>query len=159
MTQMDAATIQVVAARGLIINSEDKIIVVSTDSKKWHIPGGWVEHMEPLKDGCEREIMEELGLSIKASNVLHICEIIENKKTSFGNYIQKFDIYILCSIVGDDRLKDQWIDRDNGDIKHRKYIDNDDWQNNPSILAPQFLRNIPLQKLKNLPNCFTSIIF
>lgn len=54
------------AAGALIFNEKDELLIVKISYKNyWSIPGGVIEEKESPKQGCIREIKEEIGLEIK----------------------------------------------------------------------------------------------
>ena len=61
------------AAGALIRNERGEMLLVKPNYKDgWILPGGTVEAGEAPKPGCEREIVEELGLDVKLGRVLLI---------------------------------------------------------------------------------------
>jgi 8-oxo-dGTP diphosphatase len=62
-----------VAVLGLIVNENNEILLLKHTyrSEPWGVPSGWLEYEDPLQ-GLEREIYEETGLTIKATNVLNV---------------------------------------------------------------------------------------
>lgn len=61
------------AAGALIRNERGEMLLVKPNYKDgWILPGGTVESGEAPKPGCEREIVEELGLDLKLGRVLLI---------------------------------------------------------------------------------------
>ena len=63
----------VLAAGALIRNERGEMLLVKPNYKDgWILPGGTVEAGEAPKPGCEREIVEELGLDVKLGRVLLI---------------------------------------------------------------------------------------
>lgn len=67
--------------RGIIRNSDGKILIVKrhpksrTDPEMWELPGGKVEKGEHFADALVREIKEETNLDV---NVGDFCEAIQN---------------------------------------------------------------------------------
>ena len=58
--------ISTVGARALIINEENKILLVKhTYRKYWYIPGGGVKAGETVLQALARELKEEVGLTIQ----------------------------------------------------------------------------------------------
>jgi 8-oxo-dGTP pyrophosphatase MutT (NUDIX family) len=47
-----------------IIDSKNKIIIVSKDGKHWQLPGGKPEKNESLKEALNREVFEECGITL-----------------------------------------------------------------------------------------------
>lgn len=60
-----------VAADVLIRDESDRILLVNPTYKDyWDIPGGMAESNEPPRKAAERELVEELGISITVGRVL-----------------------------------------------------------------------------------------
>lgn len=60
-----------------ILNEQNKILITRRSPDKilggkWEFPGGKLEHGEEVEDALEREIQEELSISIKDIKLLHI---------------------------------------------------------------------------------------
>lgn len=63
----------ILAAGALIFDENQQILAVKPTYKEmWEIPGGIVEPFESPKTACERELLEELGLSVKTGNLLSV---------------------------------------------------------------------------------------
>ena len=68
------------AVRVLLINEEDKILILkrSTDSKtnsgKWELPGGKVDQGESFDHALIREVFEETKLEISLDHVIGVSE-------------------------------------------------------------------------------------
>ena len=62
-----------VAAGALFLNEAGEILLVNPTYKpQWEIPGGLVEENEPPREGCIREVREEIGLSIEPHRLLSL---------------------------------------------------------------------------------------
>lgn len=70
-----------VVAVGAIVRRGDEVLLVlrgtPPNKDQWAIPGGRLQLGEPLKQGAEREILEETGIRIKAGAVVFTFEHIE----------------------------------------------------------------------------------
>ncbi len=55
-----------VAAKAIIRNQQNEVLLVKERSDLWSIPGGGLEHGEDLYDAVRREVAEELGIETKA---------------------------------------------------------------------------------------------
>jgi ADP-ribose pyrophosphatase YjhB (NUDIX family) len=64
-------TLVLPGAAGAILQ-EGKILLVRQGSKKWHIPGGLQQLGEPIQDTVQREIKEELGLELRAAELIAV---------------------------------------------------------------------------------------
>ena len=53
-----------VVIKGIIADSENRILFVRERSDTWDLPGGGLEHGEEVKRALEREFQEELGVSV-----------------------------------------------------------------------------------------------
>jgi 8-oxo-dGTP pyrophosphatase MutT (NUDIX family) len=52
-----------VSAKAIILH-RGRLLLVRESSKRWDLPGGGVEHYEDLHKALERELKEELGLTL-----------------------------------------------------------------------------------------------
>lgn len=68
-------------AVGAIVVKDEKILLVKRNKAPhkdlWAIPGGSVELGETLQEAAEREVLEEIGLNIKAKEPVHTFDLIE----------------------------------------------------------------------------------
>jgi len=59
------------SAGAIIRNSEAKVLFVKPNYRDtWLVPGGVVDADESPKQASEREVLEEIGLTLKVSNIL-----------------------------------------------------------------------------------------
>jgi 8-oxo-dGTP diphosphatase len=69
-----------VGVGALIFNSEGKLLLTLRGQKaknergKWEIPGGSVEFGETFAQAIQREVNEELGISIEVKELLHLAD-------------------------------------------------------------------------------------
>ena len=55
----------------LITDTAGRVLLVKPNYRDhWTIPGGYLEHDEPPRQGCARELHEELGLSLEIGDLL-----------------------------------------------------------------------------------------
>lgn len=153
----DHDILQVIAARALVINSDNKILMVSVDGDLWHLPGGWVEPLEPIKNACEREVAEETGLQIAANKAIYLYEMISKTVSSYGNIVHKLDVFFFCSIIGEQNINPEWRDVDNAIIAHREFCDETAWHESPRFQVPQHLRAMSFHDIAMLPACMEQI--
>lgn len=96
--------LQRVAAKGLIVNSEGKVLIVreadtyaeGTKIGKYGLPGGRTDPEEKFFDGLKREIMEEVGLEVKPLKPLYVGEWFPTIK-GVQNHITA--IFYACQAV------------------------------------------------------------
>ncbi len=149
---------QVIAMRAIVVNSKNQLLIVSEDSIKWHLPGGWIETLEDPLLACNREIHEETGMIVEGRKIIYVSEYIQKPSEQFNNYVQKIDLYCVCDIIENENLNDDWKDPDNELIKYKKFITNDEWKTNKNITSPLELKKLNIIDIKNMPNCYSKII-
>lgn len=72
----------IVSAACIVLNEEDKILLIKGPKRGWEMPGGQVELGEPLFDAAIREVKEESGADIE---IIRFCGIFQNTKSSIIN--------------------------------------------------------------------------
>jgi 8-oxo-dGTP diphosphatase len=84
----------VVALKAIIIYNRKVLIIQRSygdvsGSGSWEFAGGKLEFGEDLEDGLRREIMEEVGLSVKVERLLYASTFQhkENRQTVILNYL------------------------------------------------------------------------
>lgn len=83
-----------VACRGLILKDDKILLSFETKNNQYMIPGGGLENGESEQDCCKRELAEETGLLVAASEpVLQIDEFYE--EWDFKS------LYFICRITGE----------------------------------------------------------
>ncbi|WP_053368869.1 NUDIX hydrolase [Bacillus sp. FJAT-27245] len=72
---------------GLIVNNENKVLMVRNVGAGWTLPGGAVEKGETLTEALIREVMEETGLAAEAGRLLAVNEAFRPDR---GNHVLFF---------------------------------------------------------------------
>lgn len=121
------------ACRGIVIENSEILLSYENVTGQWMIPGGGLEENENEADCCIREVAEETGILVNASEcLLEIDEYYENWKL-----INK---YFICKVKGTANTKltereqkvgmeARWLSVDNAKnifSKHASYTETDE---------------------------------
>ena len=121
------------ACRGIVIENSEILLSYESVTGQWMIPGGGLEENESEADCCIREVAEETGILVNASEcLLEIDEYYENWKL-----ISK---YFICKVKGTTNTKltereqkvgmeARWLSVDNAKnifSKHTSYTEIDE---------------------------------
>lgn len=108
-----------VAAGSLFVDVADRVLLVEPTYKEvWDIPGGVVERDESPRDGCRREVREELGLDRPAGGLLCVdWELPALPKTEglvlvFDGGIVSDEEAVSIVLPVDELRSWRWADRD-----------------------------------------------
>ncbi|MFM1652597.1 NUDIX hydrolase [Brevibacillus sp. B_LB10_24] len=63
---------QKLAVAVMVINPENKLLLVKAHGRGWEFPGGYVETGEPIKEAAIREVKEESGIEIELTRLCGI---------------------------------------------------------------------------------------
>lgn len=98
-----------VIARGLITDQHGRVLIVlpAIPNKSWYLPGGRIDFGEDPAQGCEREIVEELGLKLTAHELL----LTTYTKASFPERPSLLTLLFDCGTYRADSI-DRHIDLD-----------------------------------------------
>ena len=87
---------------GAIIIEDDRVLLIKRGKPpllgEWSIPGGMLELGETLRQGAEREALEETGLVVRATELLGVFDRIvrdDNKRTLYHYVLIDF----LCTKI------------------------------------------------------------
>lgn len=72
----------IVSAACIVLNDEQKILLIKGPKRGWEMPGGQVELGEPLHEAAIREVKEESGANIE---ITRFCGIFQNTTDSIVN--------------------------------------------------------------------------
>jgi mutator protein MutT len=85
-----------VGVGGIMVNDKEEVLMIQErrsagegDSKPWKFPGGYVDKGETVKQGVEREVLEETGVRGEFQGILAMREQLDYK---YG----AADFYIVC---------------------------------------------------------------
>lgn len=125
-----------------VLVENDSILLVNLHSPVinkpiWTVPGGGVEFGETTRDAVEREFKEETGLEVRALEILHINELIENQFHAIEFY------YKVEKITSDIKVgKDPERDENRQIITDVRYFKLSEIDN--LNIAPEFLKNLAI---------------
>ena len=90
-----------VGVGGIMVNDKEEVLLIQErrsigqgDDKPWKFPGGFVDKGETIKQGVEREVMEETGVKGVFQGILAMREQMDYK---YG----AADFYIVCVLKPD----------------------------------------------------------
>lgn len=66
-----------VACAVMVLNKDNKVLLVQNPIRGWEFPGGYLEEGEAIKEAAVREVEEESGINIHLKN---FCGIVQNIK-------------------------------------------------------------------------------
>ncbi len=82
------------ACRGILLNDGKLLLCYESKNDKYIIPGGGVEGNETYTECCEREMLEETGMKVRATKeFLEIEELFD--------VWRHFNHYFICELVED----------------------------------------------------------
>ncbi len=71
----DTATLLFVGARGLVFDDAGRLLLIQrSDNHRWALPAGAMELGESIADSAVREVYEETGLTVQATELLGVWE-------------------------------------------------------------------------------------
>jgi 8-oxo-dGTP diphosphatase len=74
----------VVGAEVVVVNDENKLLLIKNPRRGWELPGGGVEKGEAIKAAAVREVKEETGIDVE---LLKFCGVHQNLTFNFCNNI------------------------------------------------------------------------
>lgn len=87
-----------ISTKGIVINSDGKILLAKEDNGKWEMLGGGLHHGEDTKECLKREIYEETGLmvtSISEQPVYFLTCKRQDRETYIANIVFKIELESL----------------------------------------------------------------
>lgn len=83
-----------------IVRNKKLLLIKSVDNGKWFLPGGLQELGESVFDTGEREVREELGISVKASELISVYSGSDwIRKYSNGDELQSLTFLISAHLI------------------------------------------------------------
>ena len=126
----------IVQSRAIVFNSNNELLLVSQNGKKWGTPGGTLDKHEKLSDLAIQEVYEETGLNVKLISQASFLQgkwHFNNGFWYFNEHIDyQFDAsYFIyhyhCKIIGNEILDANWKDLSHDIVKYRKFFTEIEW--------------------------------
>lgn len=121
------------ACRGIVIENSEILLSYESVTGQWMIPGGGLEENESEADCCIREVAEETGILVNASEcLLEIDEYYENWKLINKYFICKAKGTANTKLTERERnvgMEARWLSVDNAKnifSKHASYTETDE---------------------------------
>lgn len=92
----------IVTAAAVVLNKENKILLLKGIKRGWEIPGGHVENGESLAAAAIRETKEETGIDIE---IIRFCGIFQNVQSSVCN-----TLFLGKAVGGEFRTSDESLE-------------------------------------------------
>lgn len=103
-----------VGARAIVLNDENKVLLIKhTYTDLWYLPGGGVNKKEHLLDALQREMYEELKLSIKDEPTL---------LGTYSNFFESKSDFVSIFVIKDFEMRPQ----KNLEIENWQFFDTDE---------------------------------
>lgn len=80
-----------------VIFKDDKILLVEEKSKKWSLPGGWVDILESIESNTVKEVKEEAGLNVRAKSIIALHDRNKHNKPLYAYGILK--VFVECEVI------------------------------------------------------------
>lgn len=77
---------------------DGKILLVKERNGTWSLPGGWVDVNQTIKSNTEKEVKEEAGLDVKATQIIAVQDRNKHNLPPYAYNVCKF--FIRCEIKG-----------------------------------------------------------
>lgn len=106
---------------GAVVIRNGKVLLVKRGRPPseglWAIPGGRLQFGETLQQGAERELLEETGIVIRATNPIYIFDVLDKDETGGVRYhyviVDLAAEYVTGEVhASDDAVDARWLSAD-----------------------------------------------
>jgi 8-oxo-dGTP diphosphatase len=116
----------IIGVGGIVFNEHDQILLIQRSQRPalhlWSVPGGRQEPGESLAEACEREILEETGIAVKAVSIVAVVE----------RRIEEFH-YVIIDFLATLQSCDYAQPQAGGDAAQAKWVDIQQLKNYPLV--------------------------
>ncbi len=84
--------------RGLVLQGDTVLLVQERSDGCWTLPGGWCEINESPKEAMEKELLEETGLTGRATRLLALLD--KHKHDHPMQIPHAYKCFFLCDVIG-----------------------------------------------------------
>ncbi|HEC64665.1 MAG TPA: NUDIX hydrolase [bacterium] len=107
---------------GLVVDDENKVLIVSEDEKEWGFPGGTIENNETFIETLNREVYEEAAVKLDQNS---ISPLFSQDVIKISNGEEIYDTTQI-RLFGRINKKEKFVSDPGGDTKFQKYIEVDE---------------------------------
>ncbi len=90
--------------RGLVLQGDDVLLVRERTDGRWTLPGGWCDINESPKEAVEKEVLEETGLTVRATRLLALFD--KHKHDHPFQIPHAYKCFFLCEVQSGALLTD-----------------------------------------------------
>ena len=97
-----------IVAAAMLVEREDRVLLVRTPRRGWELPGGQIEHGESILDGVMREVREEANVVAAAGSLAGVYSNLRSSRVTFdflGSWVAG------DTGAGDETVAAAWVDR------------------------------------------------
>ncbi|MCI5722765.1 MAG: NUDIX hydrolase [Erysipelotrichaceae bacterium] len=99
----------IVSVSSLVVNQENKVLLVKHPIRGWHCPSGFVNSHESIQEAMKRIVQEEVGIDVRLVDLVGV-----NKDVTFANvnidFISRYDGD--CDCVEGNHQEVGWFSKD-----------------------------------------------
>lgn len=119
-----------VSARAVTLQDDKLLLVRNKKSDWWYGAGGGIELAEDIFAAAEREVQEETGIAVKATDVLAVDEFYSHTAR-----IHQINIYTACQPVRPQEITPEWEDPA-GYVGEARFFSADEFRQHPRAFPP-----------------------